>query len=216
MFLPVSFAMYSPVIIYTVNHNNLYCTIVFPWVHGQKLFHTSVACVMYVIPLFLISVCYFKIWLKLRESKPGEAGTDGGQRSKRMRRALRLILIVVITFAMSWLLEHALLQWLVWDPTFLGSSPTFRTLSAISKIIAYCNSAINPFIYPFAGTGFMKHIVCFKRRGQQQKQTPPGKISKVNTKKTALEESSQVQSVGIQVSSENISAISGQTSVAHN
>ena len=156
--LSVSLVMYSPLVVYSVNVMNYYCTIWFPWEHGQKVFHTAAAIVMYVIPLCFISACYLKIFLTLRVSKPGEVENYRGQRSRRMRKTLRLILIVIITFAVSWMLEHLVIVWLVWDPNFLASSPLFTTSTAITKCILYCNSAINPFIYPFAGTGFTKHL----------------------------------------------------------
>ncbi len=166
-FSPVSLAIYSPIIVYTHKYSD-YCTITFPWIHGQKLFHTSAAVFMFVFPLVFISVCYAKIWVKLKTSRvPGRIGfTQQGQRSNKLHRSLRLILVVVLTFAVSWFLEHSIIVWRVWDPD--SNSDTFLTLTAISKVVLYCNSAINPFIYPFAGTGFTQHVICCRKKKKRK------------------------------------------------
>ncbi|XP_038071965.1 G-protein coupled receptor 54-like [Patiria miniata] len=160
----VSFAMYVPVIFYSVKIVSLdaaFCTIWFPWEYGQKVFQTYSAITMYIVPLIFISVCYLKIWLKLRQKTPGSATASGistARSSKRMRRTLRLIMVVIAAFALSWLAHRALLMWLVWDPNFLAFSPVYLIGSGIANLIVYLNSVVNPFIYPFAGTGFRKHL----------------------------------------------------------
>ncbi|XP_038071972.1 G-protein coupled receptor 54-like [Patiria miniata] len=164
----VSFAMYVPVIFYSVKMASLFafCTIWFPWEYGQKVFQTYTAITMYIVPLIFISVCYLQIWLKLRQKTPGSAlasGTSTARSSQRMRRTLRLIMVVIAAFALSWLPSRVLLMWVVWDPNLYGHSPVYLIGSGIANMIIYLNSVVNPFIYPFAGTGFRKHLPAYLR-----------------------------------------------------
>ncbi|XP_038066510.1 G-protein coupled receptor 54-like [Patiria miniata] len=124
----VSFAMYVPVIVYSVkvSLHAVFCTIWFPWEYGQKVFQTYTAITMYIVPLIFISVCYLKIWLKLRQKTTGSAtasGTSTARSSQRMHRTLRLIMVVIAVFALSWLPYRLLMMWLAWDPDFLAFSP---------------------------------------------------------------------------------------------
>ena len=151
---------------------------------------------MYVLPLSFIITCYLLIYRRLRKPNPGNIGNDKGQRSRRMRKTLRLIMIVVIVFAVSWLLEHFIIVWLVWDSHFLGNSNLFKTSTAITKVILYVNSAANPFMYPFAGTGFTKHIWCLKQRGLSRSNTMAKcRLSSGSTMKLSVAQSTVSTSV---------------------
>ncbi|XP_071794539.1 somatostatin receptor type 5-like [Asterias amurensis] len=191
-----SLAVFSPVVIYSVNFYGVYCTIIFPWSGGQKLFQTAAALMMYVLPLSFIITCYLLIYHRLKKPNPGNIANDKGQRSRRMRKTLRLIMIVVIVFALSWLFEHFILVWLVWDSHFLGNSNLFMTSTAITKVILYVNSAANPFMYPFAGTGFTKHIWCLKQRGLSRSNTmATNRLSSGSTMKLSVAQSTVSTSV---------------------
>ena len=193
--------MCIPVAVYSVKLTASYqtgtsvsCTMIFPWEHGQKLFQTYSVVFMYIVPLIFISVCYLKIWLKLGSNKPG-SDTNTAANSKRMRRTLRLILIVIVVFALSWLPYRGLIMWVVWDHNFVvASSNIFHYASAATGLIIYLNSVINPFIYPFAGTGFRKHISWLRAR----ERTVPSKSTKGHSQVAAIAASSSVKDKSIE------------------
>ncbi len=164
--------MLLPVGLYTVEVFGSDCALWFPWVHGQKAFHTYTTCSMYVAPLIFIFILYFKIWKAISTSGINPAtSTTKGKQSKlaaRKKRTLRLIVFTVVTYALAWAPTQGLVMLVVWDENTKGLSSVFTTGKYFTYLFLVVNSSINPCIYSFAGKGFIRHIF-FWRDGNQNK-----------------------------------------------
>ena len=117
---------------------------------GKGLFGTFFA-FAYVLPLTVIglfSICILR-HIRLRPST-----LERGTRSEyRKKQASRLIILVVVIFAIFWLPIHIhlLLAW--WDQLPLQNS-VYESVSILWNVLAYFNSCVNPIIYNFASRDF--------------------------------------------------------------
>ncbi|XP_038071514.1 kiSS-1 receptor-like [Patiria miniata] len=165
----ISFALHLPVAIFSVNSFGVTCSIIFPWKYGPKVFFTYTVVVLYVLPLAVATMCYILIWLHLRKQPSLTASVGGSERDLRRRRmqsTLRIIVLVVVMFALGWFGEHLFILLIVWDPQINFWSDSYRIGAATAKLMIYLNSMLNPFVYPFAGTGFKRHLpssVCCRK-----------------------------------------------------
>lgn len=107
----------------------------------------------YALPLTVISFLYLFIALYLRSSRRNPAGDTG--RRKRNSRTMRMIVIVVLVFGVSWLPTHA--QWLAsYFRLKLPDSVVYEVLRVVWYCMAYGNSCANPFIYHHGSKDFQK------------------------------------------------------------
>ena len=155
---------------FAVNSFGITCSIVFPWKCGPKVFFTYSVVVLYFLPLAVATTYYTLIWLHLRKI-PGMIWEASSQqvRAHRMNRNIRIMVLVVVMFALGWLCEHLFILLLVWDPGTNFWTDSYRIGSATAKLLLYLNSALNPFVHSLAGTGFKKHLPSWpcKHPGQQ-------------------------------------------------
>lgn len=107
----------------------------------------------YALPLTVISFLYLLIVLHLRSSRRNSAGDTSRQR--RNSRTMRMIVIVVLVFGVSWLPTHA--QWLAsYFRVKLPDSVFYEVLRVVWYCMAYGNSCANPFIYHHGSKDFRK------------------------------------------------------------
>ncbi len=143
-----------------------YCTEYFETDAVRRAYTLTLFIAYYVIPLFIIVVCYCLMTLSLKakgqRDKPGRAAEANQSRN---RKIARLVMVVVATFALCWGPIH-----LVHLQTDLGT-PEYSNIFYIIKIVAHClsyaNSAINPIIYSFMSKSFrqsFREACCCKLR----------------------------------------------------
>lgn len=88
---------------------------------------------------------------------------------KIRKRVIRLLVIVVLAFAISNLPFHARKLWQGWSPSFRGTSYSSFTLTIVTTLIFYMNSGINPIIYAFMSKNFRQSMIdvlfCRIKRG---------------------------------------------------
>ena len=111
----------------------------------------------YTIPLILISVCYTLIACRVwNRNAPGIANTSGVIYRSKMK-VVKMLVVVVILFAFSWLPLYGTLVRMYFGPT-LETHPHFHLLSQIVLPIAQwlgsSNSCVNPIIYCFFSKKF--------------------------------------------------------------
>ncbi|NXN24453.1 XCR1 protein, partial [Nycticryphes semicollaris] len=104
--------------------------------------------VLFLLSFGVIVFCYFKILIILLRA-----------RSRRKHRTVKLILIIVVAFFLSWA-PYNILSFLTTFP-----SPTCqyekdsRLAFHISRKIAFSHCCLNPVLYVFVGVKFKRHLL---------------------------------------------------------
>lgn len=118
----------------------------------------------YLLPLTVIgvlSLCVLRHIVRHRSSVLQDQGTRS---TNRKRQAGRLIVLVVVVFALLWLPVHVHLL-----VAYFGSTPddlAYQVLTVVIYCLAYFNSCVNPIIYNSTSKDFrtaFHEIVCCSR-----------------------------------------------------
>ncbi|KAH8031922.1 hypothetical protein HPB51_022120 [Rhipicephalus microplus] len=70
------------------------------------------------------------------------------------RKVIRLLVAVVLSFALCNLPFHARKLWQHWSKEYNGSSPGAAILTILTNLVLYLNSGINPFLYALFSRNF--------------------------------------------------------------
>ncbi|KAH8340299.1 hypothetical protein KR074_007375 [Drosophila pseudoananassae] len=106
----------------------------------------------YVAPLTLICFLYMGMLARLWKSAPGCKPSAESRKGKR--RVTRMVVVVVLAFAICWLPIHVILVLKALD--LYGGSHLSVIIQIISHVVAYTNSCINPILYAFLSDNFRK------------------------------------------------------------
>lgn len=96
----------------------------------------------YLLPLILILVAYLSILYELRRST---TRCFGPKEKHHIKKIVRVLIIVVASFAICYLPEKALFIWI--DYGSGGSHPYIDILMKYSYFFSWLNSCLNPIIY---------------------------------------------------------------------
>ena len=143
--------------IYVLGFNSGSCIENWPGVSYVKAYTKSVFIVLYVCPLFGITVAYVQIGRRLyKDIKTLQvvmADTEGGMtgrqvlktRAHRNLRIVKIFVAAVVAFAVCMLPNHVM--W-IWNDFGSGSNfEHFYDLLVFTNILVYANSCMNPFIF---------------------------------------------------------------------
>ncbi|KAH8417441.1 hypothetical protein KR009_008571 [Drosophila setifemur] len=106
----------------------------------------------YVAPLTLICFLYMGMLARLWKSAPGCKPSAESRKGKR--RVTRMVVVVVLAFAICWLPIHVILVMKALN--LYGGSHLSVIIQIISHVVAYTNSCINPILYAFLSDNFRK------------------------------------------------------------
>lgn len=84
------------------------------------------------------------------------------------RGVIRMLIVVVLTFALCNLPYHARKMWQYWSSDYDGGSDFSSVFTPVTFLITYFNSGINPILYAFMSRNFrkgMKELLCCSVRG---------------------------------------------------
>ncbi|XP_069685937.1 trissin receptor [Periplaneta americana] len=94
---------------------------------------------------------------------------SSSQNVLRARRGvIRMLIVVVLTFALCNLPYHARKMWQYWSPDYDGGSTFSSLFTPLTFLITYFNSGINPLLYAFMSRNFrkgMRELLCCSFRG---------------------------------------------------
>ncbi|XP_002739545.1 neuropeptide FF receptor 2-like [Saccoglossus kowalevskii] len=109
---------------------------------------------MYVMPLILLTILYSIMVVTLWFSK---SPTNASSRNKK--KAVKMLCLVVLQFALTWLPNHTLQFYFTWSETFPRSEFIWSIVPAnLAIFIFLCNSWINPFLYAYFNESFRKEF----------------------------------------------------------
>ncbi|XP_028269181.1 neuropeptide Y receptor type 2 [Parambassis ranga] len=116
--------------------------------------------VQYGLPLAINSVAYIRIWNKLKNHM-----TYGrNDRHQRRKKTTKMLLTMVVVFAVSWLPFHAFQLAIDIDSTVLYMKD-FKLLFTVFHIMAMCSTFVNPILYGWMNnnyrTAFMSVFRCY-------------------------------------------------------
>jgi allatostatin receptor len=135
-------------------------------VEGETLpiFHACFFAFGYVVPLQIICVLYgFLLKRLLYGVVPG--GSQRAESIRSKKRVTRMIIIVVVVFAICWLPIHICFMIQYFDPHYETNILNTSFLMT-ANCIAYMNSCMNPILYAFLSENFrrsFKNLLCCKR-----------------------------------------------------
>ncbi|XP_051561107.1 neuropeptide Y receptor type 2-like [Myxocyprinus asiaticus] len=109
----------------------------------SALYSISMLLLQYVLPLVVISFAYIRIWIKLRNHVNPAGHSD---RHHRRRKTTKMLVTMVVLFAVSWLPFHAFQLAIDIVPEVLVMKD-FRLLYTVFHIVAMCSTFANPLLY---------------------------------------------------------------------
>ncbi|KAG8014940.1 Neuropeptide Y receptor type 2, partial [Nibea albiflora] len=114
------------------------------------IYSISALLVQYGLPLAINSVAYIRIWNKLKNHM-----TCGGRndRHQRRKKTTKMLLTMVVVFAVSWLPFHAFQLAVDIDSTVLYMKD-FKLLFTVFHIMAMCSTFVNPILYGWLNNNY--------------------------------------------------------------
>ena len=130
-----------------------------------RFFYTCFFTVGYLVPLVTIVVLYGFLVRKLLFSRVANV-SQSAEAMRGKRRVTRMVVIVIIVFAICWGPLHAIFLFQLYiDKTETDAS---RTAHVLSQVLAYANSCVNPILYAFLSENFRRAFAKFLCLRSQQ------------------------------------------------
>ncbi|XP_036914243.1 neuropeptide Y receptor type 2 [Sturnira hondurensis] len=109
--------------------------------------------ILYVLPLGIISFSYTRIWSKLKNHV--SPGTANDHYHQRRQKTTKMLVCVVVVFAVSWLPLHAFQLAVDIDNQVLNLRE-YKLLFTVFHIIAMCSTFANPLLYGWMNSNYRK------------------------------------------------------------
>lgn len=109
--------------------------------------------ILYVLPLGIISFSYTRIWSKLKNHV--SPGTANDHYHQRRQKTTKMLVCVVVVFAVSWLPLHAFQLAIDIDHQVLYLKE-YKLLFTVFHIIAMCSTFANPLLYGWMNSNYRK------------------------------------------------------------
>ncbi|EEC11219.1 conserved hypothetical protein, partial [Ixodes scapularis] len=136
------------------------------FMYDSRLYDVLNFVVCFFIPLAIMAVMYSIIGLQLwRSSHYQQQAAATVLRARR--KVVRLLVAVVLGFAVCNLPFHARKFYQYWSSRYEGASKSAVSLTILTTLILYMNSFINPILYAFLSDNFrrsMKDVLMCRSR----------------------------------------------------
>ncbi|XP_029134248.1 neuropeptide Y receptor type 2 [Labrus bergylta] len=117
-----------------------------------SIYSISAILIQYGLPLMVTSVAYIRIWNKLKNHM---TCTGRNVRNQRREKTTKMLLLMVVVFAVSWLPFHAFQLAVDIDST-LSYMKDFKLLFTVFHIMAMCSTFVNPILYGWMNKNYRK------------------------------------------------------------
>ncbi|CAG7835814.1 unnamed protein product [Allacma fusca] len=132
-----------------------------PEMNGNVYFLVVNLILFYLLPLGIISVCYFFIWLRVwRRQVPNDSHLSRIEliHQKAKVGVLKMLIVVVLVFIFCWLPLYVIFTRikLTSIPISLTEGKILALATPIAQWMGACNSCINPLLYAFLNVKFRR------------------------------------------------------------
>ncbi|XP_053360248.1 neuropeptide Y receptor Y8b [Clarias gariepinus] len=137
---------------------HLVCMEEWPSNESRLSYTTSMLVFQYCLPLTIISVCYFRIFLRLSQRKDIiERTRDARQRNaKHSKRINAMLASIVALFALCWLPLNVFNTIFDWNHNVL--TWCHDAVFSVCHLTAMASTCVNPIIYGFLNNNFQKEL----------------------------------------------------------
>ncbi|XP_007655860.2 neuropeptide Y receptor type 2-like [Ornithorhynchus anatinus] len=124
------------------------------------IYSLSMLILQYALPLGVICYAYARIWLKLK-SHVGPISAARSEGRGRRRKTTKMLVTVVVVFAVSWLPFHTFQ--LVVDLDLAAVIPEYKLLYTLFHVVAMCSTFANPLLYGWMNKNYRSGFLTFFR-----------------------------------------------------
>ena len=172
----VSIVLCSPISIFAehmkIQHHDLeldrtYCTEQWPSQISRKLYAVATLTLHFIVPLSLIMVLYCLVFEKLqgrvKKRLKHQKSTLNGQHNGPSSRTTKMLVAVVLVFAISWCPYHVFV--LVAELHYKSvKGRWFKFIDVILRGVAISSACINPFLYGWYNDNYRASFYCICSR----------------------------------------------------
>ncbi|XP_006008552.2 neuropeptide Y receptor type 4-2-like [Latimeria chalumnae] len=149
------------------------CMELWPSEKHRLAYTTCLLIFQYCAPLLLITVCYFRIFLRLQRRKEMvDRSKDGNRKANHSRKVNIMLASVVAAFAACWLPLTVFNTLYDWNHDAIASC-YYNLIFSLCHLMAMASTCINPVIYGFLNNNFQKEMKAIIYRchcsGEQEK-----------------------------------------------
>lgn len=141
-----------------------------------RIYSMSMLLVQVGVPLVINSVAYIRIWNTLKKHM-----TCGRNDHQRRKKTTKMMLTMVVVFAVSWLPFHAFQLAIDIDNAVLHMKD-FKLLFTVFHIMAMCSTCVNPILYGWMNnnyrTAFLSVVKCYRPLGERYRCSKDGEKEK--------------------------------------
>lgn len=142
------------------------------------IYSISAVILQYVLPLSIISFAYVRIWSKLKNHVSPGARND---RHHRRKKTTKMLVTMVVVFAVSWLPFHAFQLATDIDSSVLDMKD-FKLLYTMFHIIAMCSTFANPILYGWMNNNYRAAFTAVFKCERRLRSGQQGAHSRVHAK----------------------------------
>lgn len=145
------------------------------------VYSISMLLIQYVLPLVIISYAYTRIWCKLKNHVSPGAGND--HYHQRRRKTTKMLVCVVVVFAVCWLPFHVFQLVSDIDSKVLDLNE-YKLIYTLFHVIAMCSTFTNPFLYGWMNNNYRTAFLTAFRCEQRLDSVHPKVSPALKVKKT--------------------------------